>query len=297
KRDIAQKDVETSLIERFLYPKFGPGQLWEVVARKVEEAGGTVRMQSRVERVHHAGGRISGVDVRTEDGQTEFVPGDMVFSSMPIQHLIGGWAPAAPASVSAVAQGLIYRDFITVGVLLNRLTLGGGVDGHGLAEHVSDNWIYIHEPDVQVGRVQLFNNWSPYLVADPAKVWLGLEYFVNESDAFWQDDDAKIIALAKTELEALGMATPDDVIDAVVIRTPKAYPAYFGTYGRLDEIRDYVMGFENLYCVGRNGMHRYNNQDHSILTSLVAVDGISEGKDRRAETWQINTEQDYHESK
>ncbi|MFY0692788.1 MAG: NAD(P)/FAD-dependent oxidoreductase [Paracoccaceae bacterium] len=297
KRDIAQKDVETSLIERFLYPKFGPGQLWEVVARKVEEAGGTVRMNTRVTRVHHAGGRITGLDVMTPDGKTGFIAGDMVFSSMPIQQLIGGWQPPAPAPVTDVAQGLVYRDFITVGVLLRKMTLGGGVDGHDLAERVSDNWIYIHEPDVQVGRVQLFNNWSPYLVADPSTVWLGLEYFVNESDAFWQSDDADIIALAKRELETLGVAARADVLDAVVIRTPKAYPAYFGTYDRLDEIRDYVMGFDNLYCVGRNGMHRYNNQDHSILTALVAVDGIAEGRDRRAETWQINTEQDYHESK
>ena len=295
--DVAQKGTETSLIEKFLYPKFGPGQLWEVVARKVAGAGGTVHLGTTVTGVHHADGRITALDVRHADGRTERVAGDMVFSSMPVQELIGGWTPAAPEAVREVARGLPYRDFITVGVLLRRLALGGGCDAAGLSDKVPDNWIYVQEPDVKVGRLQIFNNWSPYLVADPATIWIGLEYFVDEAEAFWQMEDAAIIALARDELQSLGVAEPDDMLDAVVVRTKKAYPAYFGTYDRFDRIRDYVSGFDNLYCVGRNGMHRYNNQDHSILTAMVAVDGIVEGRDTRAAMWGINTEEDYHESK
>lgn len=294
---IAQKDVETSLIERFLYPKHGPGQLWETVARKVTDAGGELHFGHSVTGVIHENGRITALKITRPDGTTDIVKGDMVFSSMPVQELIGGWQPAAPQEVRTVSDGLSYRDFITVGVLLKRLTLGQGAEAHNLAERLPDNWIYVQEPDVKVGRLQLFNNWSPYLVADPDTIWMGLEYFVNETDDFWQAPDDEIIGFAVKELEQLGVSQPEDLLDAVVVRTKKAYPAYFGTYDRFDVIRDYVMQFDNLYCVGRNGMHRYNNQDHSILTAMVAVDGIAEGRDRRSETWDVNTEQDYHEAK
>ncbi|MBO6868769.1 MAG: FAD-dependent oxidoreductase, partial [Thalassococcus sp.] len=188
-------------------------------------------------------------------------------------------------------------DFITVGLLLDRLALDGGVQAHELTYKVPDNWIYIQEPDVKVGRLQIFNNWSPYLVADPDKIWMGMEYFVNDTDAFWNLSDEELKTFAKDELVKLGMANPQDVSDGVVVRIPKTYPAYFGSYDRFDVIRDYVSEFENLYCVGRNGMHRYNNQDHSILTAMVAVDGIEQGKDLRSEMWEINTEEEYHESK
>ncbi|MBD3666200.1 NAD(P)/FAD-dependent oxidoreductase [Sulfitobacter sp. TSTF-M16] len=295
--DVSQKDTETSLIERFLYPKHGPGQLWEIVARKVEAAGGTVHLNTRVTAVHHDGSHISAVDVVHADGREERVEGDMVFSSMPVQELITGWQPAAPVEVTEVSDGLTYRDFITVGVLLSRLTLGGGCTAKNLYDTVPDNWIYVQEPDVKVGRLQIFNNWSPYLVADPDTIWIGLEYFVNEADDFWNMADADMIAFAKKELEKLGVADPADALDAVVVRTKKAYPAYFGTYDKFDTVREYVSQFDNLYCVGRNGMHRYNNQDHSILTAMVAVDGIEAGRDLRDQMWEINTEEDYHESK
>ncbi|MDU8913265.1 NAD(P)/FAD-dependent oxidoreductase [Aestuariicoccus sp. MJ-SS9] len=297
RRDLSQKDMETSLIERFLYPKLGPGQLWEIVARKVEDNGGEVHMNTCVTGVHHEEGRITALDIRQPDGGTETIRGDLIFSSMPVQELVRGWQPAAPETVQSVSDGLTYRDFITVGVLLKRLTLAGGVDAASLADKVPDNWIYIQEPDVQVGRLQIFNNWSPYLVADPDTIWIGLEYFVNESDDFWSMHDDQIKAFAISELEALGVAAQGDVLDSVVARTKKAYPAYFGTYDRFHVIRDYVSTFDNLYCVGRNGMHRYNNQDHSILSAMVAVDGIIAGEDTRDAMWNINTEQEYHEKK
>lgn len=297
RRDVAQKDVETSLIERFLYPKHGPGQLWEVVARKIEEAGGTVHLNTSVTGVNHSDGRIVSIEVRHADGRVETIAGDMVFSSMPVLDLIAGWNPPAPKAVQSVSDGLTYRDFVTVGVLLRRLALGQGVAPHELADKVPDNWIYVQEPDVKVGRLQIFNNWSPYLVADPDTIWIGLEYFVNETDDFWSMPEGEMIEFAKRELAELGIADVNDVIDATVVHTKKAYPAYFGTYDRFDTIRDYVSQFANLYCVGRNGMHRYNNQDHSILTAMVAVDGLEQGRDMRHEMWEINTEEEYHEQK
>lgn len=293
---LRQKDVETSLIEQFLYPKHGPGQLWEVVARKVTESGGEIFLNSRVTAVHHDGKDITGVTVDGPEGVQE-IDADMVFSSMPIQELIKGWSPEAPKQVQDVADGLPYRDFLTVGVLLKRLELEGGVTAAELAEKMPDNWIYIQEPDVKVGRLQIFNNWSPYLVADPDSIWIGMEYFLNEHDAFWTMPEAEMAAFGIAELEKLGIADPVNVLDQVVVRTPKAYPAYFGTYDHFDVVQEYVTQFDNLYCVGRNGMHRYNNQDHSILVSMIAVDGIVSGQDTRNELWQVNTEQSYHEEK
>lgn len=297
KASLSQKDVETSLIEQFLYPKHGPGQLWETVGRKIEKGGGKLHFRHRVLGVHHLNGKVTALDVQDETGKISRVEGDMVFSSMPVQELITGWQPAAPKAVQEVSSGLTYRDFITVGVVLKRVRLGQGATADTLAERLPDNWIYVQEPDVKVGRLQIFNNWSPYLVADPKTIWLGLEYFVNDTDSFWSKPDEKIIEFAMDELQQLGVSDPEDLLDAVVVRTQKAYPAYFGSYDRFDVIRDYVMEFDNLYCVGRNGMHRYNNQDHSILTAMVAVDGIAAGQDLREATWAVNTEQEYHEDK
>lgn len=293
---LGDKGVETSLIEQFLYPKHGPGQLWEVVARQVVEKGGELSFGSRVTAVHHDGGKITGVTVDGPDG-VQGVNADMVFSSMPIQELISDWSPAAPQPVQEVAGGLPYRDFLTVGVLLSRLELAGGLTASELSEKVPDNWIYIQEPDVKVGRLQIFNNWSPYLVADPDTIWIGMEYFLNEGDKFWTMPEAEMAGFGIAELEKLGVAKAGDVLDHVVVRTKKAYPAYFGTYDRFDTVRDYVSRFDNLYCIGRNGMHRYNNQDHSILVAMLAVDGIVSGEDMRDALWQVNTEQEYHEER
>jgi protoporphyrinogen oxidase len=214
---------------------------------------------------------------------------------MPIRELIGGMQPVPPADIREIAQGLIYRDFITVGLLLSKLKLKEqNQNGRKL---IRDNWIYVQEPDVLVGRLQIFNNWSPYMVADPDTVWLGLEYFCNDTDKLWSSPDAELIKLGKEELDRIGIIDAADVLDGTVLRMEKTYPAYFGTYDRFDELRRWVDGFENLFLVGRNGMHRYNNQDHSMLTAMVAVDNIIAGRTDKSNLWEINTEQEYQEEK
>jgi protoporphyrinogen oxidase len=192
-----------------------------------------------------------------------------------------------PANVMEVSEGLVYRDFITVGVLLSKLKI----------KELQDNWIYIQEPDVMVGRMQIFNNWSPYLVENQEHTWIGLEYFCYETDDLWKKSDADMIAFATAEMEKIGIIEAKDVLDACVIRVPKTYPAYFGSYDRFEEIKSYISQFDNLFLVGRNGMHKYNNQDHSMLTAMTAVDNIIEGRTDKSNIWALNTEMEYHESK
>jgi protoporphyrinogen oxidase len=290
--DIAQKKTETSLIEKFLYPKYGPGQLWEYVARLVTEKGGEVRRGWRVDKLHVDGNRVTSVDAVACGGRRETICADYVFSTMPVRDLIRGLDIAVPRDISEIAEGLIYRDFITVGLLVDKLAVTEP-DGSML----KDTWIYIQEPDVLVGRLQIFNNWSPYMVADPNKVWIGLEYFCYESDELWKMPDEEIAAFAIAEIQKIGILRERDVLDSHVVRVPKTYPAYFGTYDRFDELVKYVNGFENLFLVGRNGMHKYNNQDHSMLTAMTAVDNIVAGTADKSSLWQINTEQEYHEEK
>jgi protoporphyrinogen oxidase len=213
---------------------------------------------------------------------------------MPVRELMRTMEPAPPPRVREVADGLRYRDFLTVGLLLKRLHVRER--GHEPQAMVADNWIYVQEESVDVGRIQIFNNWSPYLVADPVNtVWIGLEYFVDDSDALWRADDAALIAQAKRELEQIGFARAEDVLDGCVLRMPKAYPAYFGTYDQLGVVREWVRGIPNLYCVGRNGMHRYNNQDHSMLTAMLAVDNIVAGRTDDSNLWDVNLEMVYQE--
>ncbi len=294
--DIAQKGTETSLIEKFLYPKLGPGQLWEYVAEDVQASGGVVKMNRNVIRLLTEGNRVTAAVLEdASTGERETVQADYFFSTMPIQELMRAIDARVPPSVLEVSDGLVYRDFITVGLLLTGLRINEDTpEGPRL---LADNWIYIQEPDVQVGRMQIFNNWSPYLVANPDQVWIGLEYFCNESDAIWRLPDAEMIELAKNEMAKIGIIEPGAVLDACVIRVPKTYPAYFGTYDRFGEIRNYVDGFENLFLVGRNGMHKYNNQDHSMLTAMTAVDNIIAGRTDKSNLWELNTEMEYHESK
>jgi len=292
--DMEQKDTETSLIEKFLYPKLGPGQLWEYVARDVRSRGGQVLMRQRVEKLHVEGNRVTGITARDEHGETRFFKADFVFSTMPVKELVGALDCDIPSNVAEVSQGLMYRDFLTVGLLVDRLKVNDGDCG---SRQLKDNWIYIQEPDVLVGRMQIFNNWSPYMVANPGQVWLGLEYFCNDTDALWKKPDADMIALAIGEMQKIGMIDREAVRDATVIRMEKAYPAYFGKYDRFDEIRLFVDRFENLFLVGRNGMHKYNNQDHSMLTAMIAVDNIAAGVIDKSNLWAVNTELEYHEEK
>jgi len=290
-----QRSRETSLITRFFYPKLGPGQMWEQVEAQVVAAGGTVRHGARVAGVTLDGGRVSRVTVEDRStGKREEMPCDLFFSTMPVRELVRECDPAPPPNVREVADGLRYRDFLTVGLLLRRLhVIEKGVAPQAM---VRDNWIYIQDESVKVGRIQLFNNWSPYLVADPKNtVWIGLEYFVNDTDDLWKAADGDLVALAKRELEQVGFARSGDVLDGCVLRMPKAYPAYFGSYERLGEVRAWVNGIPNLFCIGRNGMHRYNNQDHSMLTAMLAVDNIIAGRDDDSNLWDVNLEMVYQE--
>ncbi|MBV9224699.1 MAG: NAD(P)/FAD-dependent oxidoreductase [Acidobacteriaceae bacterium] len=294
KTDIAQKDVETSLIEQFLYPKYGPGQMWEEVAGLVKKLGGEILMHWDVEEIQHNGkGRVTAVVAKSSDtGETKSFTGDYFFSTMPMKELVADLNPPAPPEVREISDGLVYRDFITVGVLCSKIKLR-----ETSGELVKDNWIYIQEPDVLVGRLQIFNNWSPSMVANPDHIWIGLEYFCNEGDSLWNRSDAEMIGLAKEELASMNILESDDIVDATVIRMPKTYPAYFGSYDRFPELISYVNEFENLFLVGRNGMHKYNNQDHSMLTAMTAVDNIIADVRSRDNLWALNTEQEYHEEK
>jgi protoporphyrinogen oxidase len=290
---ISQKDKETSLIESFLYPKFGPGQMWEQVAECVKARGGEILTGWRVDRIEQqCQGRISAICATHEQtGERRRIAGDFFFSTMPVKELIAAIDPAAPAEIRKVADGLIYRDFIIVGLLCRRLSVLEKREGG----RIRDNWIYIQEPDVQVARLQIFNNWSPWMVSDLETVWVGLEYFCDEAGELWKKGDAELARLAQDELHKLQFVAAEDVLDSTVIRMPKAYPAYFGSYERFGEIRAFADGFENLFLIGRNGMHRYNNQDHSMLTAMTAVDNIVQGVRSRDNLWDLNTEMEYHE--
>ncbi len=295
--DLRQKGSETSLIERFLYPKYGPGQLWERVARMVGESGGEVRLGWKVSGIHiesgdDGGERVVSVEARNPQGEQVTIDGDYFFSTMPVRELLRAMDAPVPAEIQAISDGLQYRDFITVGLLVDRL-LPTEPDG----SPIQDTWIYIQEPDVLLGRLQIFNNWSPHMVADPSKVWIGLEYFCDNTDPLWKMTDAGVARFATKEAASIGILDPDEVRDCCVVRAPKTYPAYFGSYERFDEIVRYVDRFENLFLVGRNGMHKYNNQDHSMLTAMLAVENILAGAKSKANLWDVNTEQEYHEQK
>lgn len=290
--DVSQKGVETSLIERFLYPKFGPGQLWEHVASMVQQNGGELHMKTRVTEMRVEGNKISEVVAVDSAGTAHTYAADFVISTMPIQHLIRSLRCPIPAEVKEVSEGLIYRDFITVGLLVNKLRVTEP-DGSPL----KDTWIYIQEPDVTVGRLQIFNNWSPWMVADPTKMWIGLEYFCNDTDPLWKMADEDIKKFAVTEMEKIGILHASDVLDGHVVRVPKTYPAYFGTYDRFDVVQKFTDQFENLFLVGRNGMHKYNNQDHSMLTAMAAAENIMNNVRDKSNLWAVNTEQEYHEEK
>ncbi|HEX2978572.1 MAG TPA: NAD(P)/FAD-dependent oxidoreductase [Candidatus Babeliales bacterium] len=293
KNDIAQKNTETSLIEQFLYPKFGPGQMWQEVADRVRAGGGEIRMGWQVSKLYKEDSLVSKVCAfDSHTGQEELFDTSHVFSTMPVKELVQSFQWQAPAEIKMLSDGLMYRDFITVGLLLKKLKIKEA-DG-GL---IKDNWIYIQEPDVFVGRLQIFNNWSPYMVADPSNVWVGLEYFCNEGDELWSKSESDLIALAIEEMYKMGFIDRADVLDATVLRVEKTYPAYFGTYNRFDHIKNYIDQFKNLFLVGRNGMHKYNNQDHSMLTAMQAVENIIAGSHEKENIWAVNTEQEYHESK
>lgn len=288
------KNVETSLIEQFLYPKKGPGQLWEALADEVEKLGGVILMETKATGVVTEGNRVVGIKVHRE-GKDSVLNCDWALSSMPIKDLIAGF-DNAPANVREVANGLPYRDFITVGLLVDKLLIQNKTKMKTVGNIVPDCWIYIQERDVKIGRLQIFNNWSPYMVEDRDKVWMGLEYFCNEGDEMWNMQDKDFIDFAISELEKIDIIKKEDVKASTRIRVKKAYPAYFGVYSRFNEVKSFLDGYENLFCIGRNGQHRYNNMDHSMLTAMEAADAIAKGSFDKSAVWNVNTEKEYHET-
>jgi protoporphyrinogen oxidase len=293
--DTAQKGTETSLIERFLYPRLGPGQMWEETAERVLVGGGELHLRHSVVGIQRNQTRIEAVDVLDHaSGETRRVPCDYLVSTIPVKELTSLLHPE-DARIENIAARLPYRDFMTAGLLVKRMC--GARPGSGSNGMPPDNWIYVQEPDVKLGRLQVFNNWSPALVADPTTIWLGLEYFCAEGDDLWSMQDGAFVDFASRELAKIGLIDLGDVLDGTVVRVRKAYPAYFGAYSEIGHVRDYLDGLENVFPVGRNGMHRYNNQDHSMLAAKAAVDCIVAGSRDKTSLWSVNVEDEYHESR
>jgi protoporphyrinogen oxidase len=293
---IEQKEVETSLIKQYMYPKYGPGHLWEEAAARIKEMGGRIHLNQRANGFTLKDSSI--VEMKTLDeltGEEITHKTDYILSSMPVKDLISSITTGVPAEVGNLASGLLYRDFLTVGLLLKKLKIRNETKIKTLHNLIPDVWIYIQEKEVKLGRLQIFNNWSPYMIKDEALVWIGLEYFCNEGDELWCKGDEEMSRFAAKELALIDIIEEEDVLDSVVIRMPKTYPAYFGSYDRFSTIRAFTDSIENLFLIGRNGMHRYNNMDHSMLTAMRAVDNIKEGIREKNNIWEINTESDYQE--
>lgn len=293
-----KKEVETSLIEQFWYPKYGPGQLWEILAEKIEENGGKIKKGHRVKNIYIENNKIKSVECDV-NGKTEIIKGDIFISSMPIKDLIKGFKGVeVPNEIKEIANGLPYVDFQTVGVLVDKLKIKNETKMKTLGNIIPDCWIYVQEPEVNMLRLQIFNNWSPYLVEDPENtVWIGLEYTCKEGDKYWNMSDKEFSEFAINELASIGIIDKEDVKDYHREKIKKAYPAYFDTYEHIDKIIDYLNSYSNLYCVGRNGQHRYNNMDHSMVTSFETVKNIKNGITSKENIWNVNTEKEYHEVK
>lgn len=292
------RKIETSLIEEFAYPKLGPGQLWDITALEVEKMGGTIIKNAKVVGiVKDESNSIKGLTY-VVNGESVTIEGDYVISSMPVKDLVVGMNDV-PDDMRSIAEGLPYRDYMTVGVLIPSLLLKNETKTKTIGNIVPDNWVYVHDKNVKMGRFQIYNNWSPYMVRDiDNSVWIGLEYFCNEFDEMWSMSDEDFARSAIDEMVVMGLiADKKDVIDFHVERVKKAYPAYFDTYDRMDELRDYLDTIPNLFCVGRNGQHRYNNIDHSMCTSFEAVKNIISGETSKDNIWNVNTEKEYHEEK
>ncbi len=292
----SRRKVETSLIEEFKYPKLGPGELWDVTAQKVTELGGTIYRNAEVVNIHKGSdNKITAVEYEDRQGK-HTLKGDIFISSMPIKDLVGGMndVPKEPARIAA---GLPYRDYMTLGVLVSNLKIKNTTKMKTLGNIVPDCWIYVQDRNVRLGRIQIYNNWSPYMVKDVEHaVWLGLEYFVNEGDEYWSMTETQFARLAIGEMLKIGLIEQeDDVIDYHMEKVKKAYPAYFDTYHEMDKLTEYLDTIENLYCVGRNGQHRYNNIDHSMCTSFEAVKNILNNTVSKDNIWGVNTEKEYHE--
>ena len=294
---ISQKNVETSLIERFYYPKYGPGHFWETVAEEIKKKGGEIIFGQKVCALKTDDAKVTQLSAKEENGNTVNYKGDYFISTMPVKELIESF-DKKDSRTEETAKGLVYRDFITVGLLVKNLEIENDTKIPSYKNRVPDLWIYVQERDVKIGRLQIFNNWSPYLVKDYENtVWIGLEYFCTEGDELWSMKEKDFIKFATDELEKINVIKKENILDACMVKVPKAYPAYFGTYDNFDVIKAFTDRFENLFLVGRNGMHRYNNMDHSMLTAMTAVENIINGVKTKDNIWKVNTESDYHEEK
>lgn len=291
------EEVETSLIEEFQYPKYGPGQLWEAAAQELQNMGGTILQGCKVTGFHTDENQITQI-VYEDHGKQKSMSADYVLSSMPLKDLVAGM-PNVPKNISRIAAGLPYRDFVTVGLLVNKLNLKNETRLKTLQNIVPDCWIYVQDTGVKLGRIQIFNNWSPYMVAQPENtVWIGLEYFCTEGDKYWNMNEKEWVSFSVNELISMGILSDKrDVLDYHRECVRKAYPAYFDTYNEIDKLIDWLNGFENLFCIGRNGQHRYNNMDHSMMTSFETVKNIRSGNPKKDNVWSVNTEGEYHEQK
>jgi len=289
------REINTSLIEEFKYPKLGPGQLWEVTAKRVQEKGGTILTKAKAVKFHKEGNIIISVTY-IQDGAEHTIEGDIFISSMPLKDLTTG-INDVPEAVMHIAEGLPYRDYMTLGVLVKKLALKNLTDIKTIGNIVPDCWVYVQDRSVKMGRFQIYNNWSPYLVKyNHNTVWVGLEYFCNDTDDFWSQSEEEFSKLGIDEMLKIGLIeSEDEVIDTHMERVKKAYPAYFDTYADIDKLIEYINTIDNLYCVGRNGQHRYNNLDHSMMTSFEAVKCIISGNSDKSAIWNVNTEQEYHE--
>jgi protoporphyrinogen oxidase len=279
------KADQTSLIEEFIYPKYGPGQMWEVVTHELKKRGVKVILNSKVTDINIKNKQVNYVVINN----SKKINTNYVLSTMPMKDLFEASKEHWNKKTYSLATNLQYRDFITVGLLVNKKYI---------TRKLIDNWIYIQEPGVNVGRVQIFNNWSPYLVKNPQYVWMGLEFFCRETDHLWSLSDRDMTKLSINELNQIKLIDTLDIQDSVVVRVPKAYPGYFGSsFKQFKRIRNEVDEIKNLFLIGRNGMHRYNNQDHSMLTAREAATQILEGKVDKAKIWNINIDDEYHEEK
>ncbi len=294
---LSPKKVETSLIEEFSYPKFGPGQLWEITAAESEKRGVNFFLNSKAEIIHKdANNFVTGVSYRQGDELLK-IDCDYLISSMPLKDLVCGIENVSD-DVKKIATALPYRDYMTAGVLVSKLNLKNETDIKTIGNIIPDDWVYVHNPNVKMGRFQVYNNWSPYMVKDLKKfIWLGLEYFCNEGDELWSMTDENFADFAISEMVKMNLIdSAEKVKDYHVERVKKAYPAYFDSYKDIDKLRNYLDTIPNLFCIGRNGQHRYNNMDHSMCTSFETVKNILSGTKDKSNIWNINTEKEYHET-
>lgn len=292
-----RKTNQTSLIDKFIYPKFGAGQMYEQMAKVIKEKGGKIMMNEEIVSIVVENNAVKNIrTINKIDGKIKIYEGDFFLSSLPIKDLLS-ISTGAPQEIKEVANNLVYRDFILVALIYNKLELKNKTRIKNDSNLIPDNWIYVQDSKVQMGRIDIFNNFSPHLLRDENKVLIAAEYFCNEGDSLWSKSDEELIRIAKKEFSDLKIANKSEFVDASVYRQKKAYPAYFGSYNRFDEIKDHLNSISNLYVIGRNGQHRYNNMDHSMLTGIKAAEDIISGANNKRLIWEINTEEKYHEKK